>query len=286
MTAFQPFSIDAHCKINLSLRVLGRRPDGYHELDTVFQELEFGDRLWVEPAPEFALTTTGLPLSGMGDDENIIVRAYELFAQSTGVAPACGVTLEKRVPVGSGLGGGSADGAAMLKVLNQIGGTGLSDDALIELAVQLGADVPFFIRGGVQRGRGVGEVLEPVKLDFHHPVLLVIPPVQVSTKQAFEGLKIKLTDQRAPVTFGRLLTKADVKQLFENHFEPSVFHTYPQIGAIKSDLLRQGAWFASLSGSGSTVYGVFEDRKLAEAAQFHFQWQDRKNTVVLTLPVK
>ncbi|MCF7902197.1 MAG: 4-(cytidine 5'-diphospho)-2-C-methyl-D-erythritol kinase [Candidatus Marinimicrobia bacterium] len=286
MQPFTPFSIEAHCKINLSLRILGKRADGYHELDTVFQELEFGDTLQVEPASSFSFSSIGLPVDVTHDDENIVSRAYHLFAETTGVTPGCKVTLEKRVPAGSGLGGGSADGAAMLKVMNQISGAGLSDRKLIEMAVQLGADVPFFIRGGIQHGSGVGEQLEPIKLEFHHPVLLVIPPVQVSTKQAFEGLKLKLTDQRAPVTFGRLLTKDDVKQLFENHFEPSVFHTYPQIGAIKRDLLAQGAWFASLSGSGSTVYGVFEDRKLAEAAQLYFQRQDKENTVVLTLPVE
>lgn len=282
MTTFQPFSIDAHCKINLSLQILGKRPDGYHELDTVFQELTFGDTLHVAPASSFSFHMTGLAVDAVG--ENIVTRAYLLFTKTTGLTPGCKVTLEKRVPAGTGLGGGSADGAAMLKILNRIGGTGLSDDELIDMAVQLGADVPFFIRGGVQRGRGVGERLEPVELDFSHPVLLVIPPIQVSTKQAFEGLKLKLTDQRVPVTFGRLLTKDDLKQLFENHFEPSVFHTYPQIGAIKGDLLKQGAWFASLSGSGSTVYGVFEDRKLAEAAQFYFQRQN--NTAVLTQPAE
>ncbi|MCF7797805.1 MAG: 4-(cytidine 5'-diphospho)-2-C-methyl-D-erythritol kinase [Lentisphaeria bacterium] len=284
MPSFQSFSIEAHCKINLALQILGRRPDGYHELDTVFQELAFGDTLHFEPQERFELEMTGVNFDDGGD--NIIQRAHTLFSEKTEKEIGCRVTLEKRVPAGSGLGGGSADGAAMLKALNQISGLALPDEQLIDMAVQLGADVPFFIRGGVQHGRGVGERLEPLKLTFHHPVLLVIPPVQVSTKQAFEGLKLKLTDQQVPVTFGRLLTKDDVKQLFENHFEPSVFHTYPQIGAIKRDLQTQGAWFASLSGSGSTVYGVFEDRKLAEAAQFYFQQQDEANTVVLTLPAK
>lgn len=280
MPSFQPFSTDAHCKINLSLRILSKRPDGYHNLDTIFQELKFGDTLHFEPADAFEFSMTGLTIDDGG--ENIVTRAYQLFSEKSGKVIGCRVQLEKRVPPGTGLGGGSADGAAMLNALNQISQAGLSDDQLIGLGAMLGADVPFFIRGGTQHGSGIGEVLEPLKLDFSDPVLLVIPPVQVSTKQAFEGLKLKLTDQQVPVTFGRLLTKADVKQLFENHFEPSVFHTYPQISEIKAGLFSRGAWFASLSGSGSTVYGVFEDRKLAEAAQSFFLRQG--NTSVLTEP--
>ena len=282
MLTFQPFSIDAHCKINLSLRILGQRPDGYHNLDTIFQELKFGDTLHFESHDtRFEFSMTGLAIDDGGN--NIVIRAYDLFTQTTGRKVKCRVRLEKRVPPGTGLGGGSADGAAMLKALNQISGAGLADEQLIKLAAKLGADVPFFIRGGIQHGSGIGEVLEPVEMDFRDPVLLVIPPVQVSTKQAFEGLRLELTDQWAPVTFRRLLTKADVTQLFENHFEPSVFHTYPQISKIKADLFDRDAWFASLSGSGSTVYGVFEDRKLAEAAQSFFQRQG--NTAVLTEPV-
>ncbi len=282
MLSFEPFSVEAHCKINLALRILSRRPDGYHNLDTVFQELAFGDTLYFEPAGQFQLEITGLMFDDGGD--NIITRAFELFSTTTGKQPVCRIRLKKRVPPGTGLGGGSADGAAVLKALNQISGAGLTNKQLLRLAVRLGSDVPFFIKGRAQRGRGVGEKLESLGFDFNNPVLLVIPPVQVSTKQAFAGLKLKLTDQGAPFTFGRLLTKVDVKQLFENHFEPSVFHTYPQIGQIKQDLLDQGAWFASLSGSGSTVYGVFEDRKLAEAAQSFFQRNG--NLTILTQPVE
>ncbi len=265
---FPPFTIPAHTKVNLNLRVLGKRSDGYHDLDTVFQELEWGDLLHFEAADKFFFEMTGLVFDDGGN--NICLRAVELFKKTTGEHFPVKVTLEKRVPPGSGIGGGSADGAAVLKGLNRLAVNPLAGSHLQELALQLGADVPFFLEGGLQHAQGVGEHLEPLELGFEGVFLLVIPPIHISTKQAFEALKIPLTAPKAPITFGRLLDKATLVRFFENNFESVVFHMHPEIGTLKRELLKQGAFFASLSGSGSTVYGIFDDLAQARIAQSFF----------------
>ncbi len=268
MASFKAFSIQAHTKVNLGLRILCKRSDGYHDLDTVFQELDWGDILHFEPSNKFSFTTTGLSFDDGGN--NICLHAEQLFREATGNMFNVKISLEKKVPPGSGIGGGSADGAAVLKGLNQIAGFPLTNKRLLELALKMGADVPFFIEGGLQQGRGVGEKLKKLVLGFEGVVLLIIPPIHVSTKQAFEALKIPLTPPREPFTFGRLLEKATLVRFFENEFESVVFHMHPEIGALKSELLDQGAYFASLSGSGSTVYGIFDTLDQARGAQLFF----------------
>ena len=265
---FSPFSLAAHTKVNLGLRILRKRPDGYHDLDTVFQELDWGDIVHFEPSDKFSFSMNGLSFDDGGN--NICLHAERLFSEATGRSLSIKITLEKKVPPGSGIGGGSADGAAVLKGLNQIAGFPLSNQRLQELALQLGADVPFFIEGGLQHGRGVGEKLEKLELGFEGIILLIIPSIHVSTKQAFEALKIPLTPPKSPFTFGRLIDKATLVRFFDNEFESVVFHMHPEIGTLKSELLKQGAFFASLSGSGSTVYGIFDSPELAKAAQSFF----------------
>ena len=277
---FTPFSIEAHTKVNLDLRITGKRPDGYHNLDTVFQELDWGDIIHFEPADKFRFEMTGLSFHDGGN--NICLHAEQLFREATGEALLVKITLEKKVPPGSGIGGGSADGAAVLKGLNRLAQRPLSEDKLQALALELGADVPFFLRGGLQRGLGVGERLESLELGFEGVFLLIIPPIHVSTKQAFEALKIPLTAPRTPFTFGRLLEKATLVRFFENEFESVVFHIHPEIGTLKKELQDTGAFFASLSGSGSTVYGIFNTLEQARIAQELFI--NRYHTQI-TLPV-
>ena len=281
--------VQCPAKINLFLEITGKKKNGYHTLASLFAKVGVFDVIDAEITEgrdfDFEIKNETDQTLKAGPD-NLVCKAAAAFRKKFDVGVGVRIVLTKRIPMGAGLGGGSSDAAGTLIALARLFHMRLDrklSAALKKMALELGADVPFFIRGGIQHGSGIGEVLEPVEMDFRDPVLLVIPPVQVSTKQAFEGLRLELTDQWAPVTFRRLLTKADVTQLFENHFEPSVFHTYPQISKIKADLFDRDAWFASLSGSGSTVYGVFEDRKLAEAAQSFFQRQG--NTAVLTEPV-
>jgi 4-diphosphocytidyl-2-C-methyl-D-erythritol kinase len=280
MKTFDPFSISAHTKVNLALRILRKRPDGYHDLDTVFQELDWGDSLHFEAANKDSFHKTGLPFDDGG--KNICTRAVELFRKNTTEDFSLKLTLEKRVPPGSGIGGGSADGAAVLKGLNRIVSKPLAKAQIQDMALSLGADVPFFLDGGLQHGQGVGERLETLELGFKGVFLLVIPPIHVSTKLAFAALKIPLTAPKPPITFGRLLEKASMVRFFENEFESVVFHMHPEIGTLKNELLDKGAFFASLSGSGSTVYGIFDSLEQAKAAQLFFI--NRYHTQI-TLPV-
>jgi len=269
MQSFNPFSLSAHTKLNLGLRILGKRPDGYHDLDTVFLELDWGDTLHFAPSDALQFTTTGLSIDA--DGQNICVSAYQHFSEVAGLELPVSIALEKIVPPGSGLGGGSADAAAVLKGLNRIVEKPLDQTQLEAIALELGADVPFFLKGGLQHGTGVGEKLQPVEVGFEGVFLLVIPPIHISTKQAFEALKIPLTAHRPPITFGRLLDRATLVRFFENEFESVVFHRHPEIGTIKQELLKQGAFFASLSGSGSTVYGIFDNQADATSACAFFE---------------
>jgi len=265
---FSPFSVAAHTKVNLDLHITGKRADGYHDLDTVFLELEWGDLLHFAPSKQYVFRQTGIRFNDGGN--NICNHARELFVEALGEDLPVEIILEKKVPPGSGIGGGSADGAAVLKGLNRMVHEPLSQDRLFDLALQLGADVPFFLEGGLQHGGGIGERLQSLELGFEAVFLLVIPPIHISTKQAFEALKIPLTPPVPPFTFGRLLEKATLVRFFENEFESVVFHMHPEIGTLKSELLDQGAYFASLSGSGSTVYGIFDSLDQAKAAQLFF----------------
>jgi 4-diphosphocytidyl-2-C-methyl-D-erythritol kinase len=274
---FAPFSIDTHTKVNIGLRILEKRLDGYHNLDTVFQELNFGDTLYFSPAEKFGFEIIGLAIDDQGD--NICERAYYEFCEKTNLAPAVKIVLEKRVPTGSGLGGGSADAAGVLKGLNRLCDAPLSFEQLEEISGHLGADVAFFIRGETQRGQGIGERLSPMKLDFSAMALLVIPDLHISTKQAFEGLNLTLTPPREPFMFASLLKKADLTMFFDNVFETPVSHAYPQIGEIKQVLLERGAFFASLSGSGSTVYGLFDSGEEAFEASKYFASKNIFSTV-------
>ncbi len=274
----QALTIPAHTKVNLALKVIQRREDGYHELDTLFQELEWGDQLVFTPGEAFGFRSTGLLFDDGG--ENICLRAARLFRETAGEEPRVEITLHKSVPPGSGLGGGSADAAAVLKGLNHYARIPLADAVLHDLATQLGADVPFFLTGGLQQGRGVGELLEPIPERIEGVFLLVIPPVHVSTKQAFSALDFPLTAQGTPITFRRPIQRADMVRFFENDFESVVFHMHPEIGRMKQALLQEGAFFASLSGSGSTVYGLFETLAGAQSARRVFQ--DRTQTQITT----
>ncbi len=273
--------IDCHSKVNLGLRVLYQRSDGYHELETVFQELAWGDQLELVPAIEFSFTTSGIAVPSGSD--NLCVKAYELFRKHRSETPPVQIHLHKVVPPGSGLGGGSADAAAVLKALNRLTNGPLSERELINLAAELGSDVPFFIRGGTQWAWGRGEKLMSIQLDFTGWFLLVIPPIHISTRWAYQALNSRLTGRRSPVTFRGLLKKADLVRFFENDFESVVIPAYPEIGAIKETLIEEGAFFAGLSGSGATMYGIFSERDQAETAARVF----RKNSyhTELTAPI-
>lgn len=260
------------CKVNLYLRITGRRADGYHELDTLFLPLnEPHDTLTITPeSGEGIRVTCSEP--AVDPLNNTLVRAYGRFATATGFAPAIHVHLEKGVPHGAGLGGGSADAATLLHHLNEHAPEPLDANALITLAAGVGADVPFFLIGAPARATGIGEVLTP------HPVLLqgltlllACPPVRVSTPWAFAAWD-KMHEFASDAQDCLTTTGDAVSSLFacsqwlRNDFEDVVLKAYPELHALKERLLRSGAGAAVMSGSGASVFGVYRHRQQAAEA--------------------
>ncbi len=255
----------ANAKINLGLRIVGRRKDGYHLLHTLFQEIGFGDEitLTLQPSLELTLEVTGPQASGVpSGEENLCLRAAHLLLKTTSKQTGVHIGLHKQVPPGAGLGGGSSDAAAVLKGLNELWQLGLTLDELEELAVQLGADVPFFIRGGLQLGEGIGETLTPLATHIAHTILLVLPPFSVDTAWAYGQFAGRQSFPPAP-GFDRLIMQDPIPwETFGNDFEELVFPHHGDLAEIKGRLLEAGAVYAGLSGSGSAVYGLFEEQQL------------------------
>jgi 4-diphosphocytidyl-2-C-methyl-D-erythritol kinase len=269
----------AGCKVNLALVITGLRPDGYHELDTLFLPLpEPHDTLSIspgEPGAGLALTCSDPGLAG---PSNTLAKAYSAFARATGLAPDLAVHLDKGVPQGAGLGGGSADAAALLLHLNaQAGGRALDHATLTELAAGVGADVPFFLGNQPARGQGIGERLTPADPGLSGLALLLLCPSEaVNTGWAYRAWDALPPERKTPPrAAGRFLTWASsrykrspcfFRACLWNSFENAVFPAHPGLRRLKEDLLRHGAGGACLSGSGSSLLGLFRDTTQAERA--------------------
>lgn len=245
-------TIDAPAKVNLTLRVLGRRADGFHELETLMAPLDLADRLEVElkdsPGVDFSCSDPSLPVDG----SNLVCRAVTAFAASTGRDFGVRIHLEKRIPHGAGLGGGSSDAAATLKALNELLGAGLTTEDLEKLAASIGSDVAFFIRGVPAMCRGRGERVEPVEGVLSAEILLVKPPFPVSTAWAYGAWA---DTQKPRETFPAMLGSIAMV----NDLEAQVFSKHLQLPVLKRWLAAQpGVRAAMMSGSGSTIFAVLE----------------------------
>lgn len=251
-----------NAKVNLGLNIVRKRPDGYHDIETLFYPVKgLCDIL------EF-ITTGGSPntiefsQSGLGidcdTDSNLCVKAYWLLADRFGM-PHVKMHLHKMIPMGAGLGGGSADAAFALKAMNVFLKEPLSNDKLMALALELGSDCPFFISNTPSIGRGRGELLEPVNIDLTgYWILLVNPGIHVSTREAYEGSNPK--PWKNPIGNIVNLPVSDWPNKLVNDFEKTVFPKYPLIERVKEELYSMGAVYASMSGSGSTVFGIFKSK--------------------------
>ena len=253
-----------NAKINLGLNIVERRPDGYHNIETVFYPIPLTDVLEIVPADgETSLTCYGnsvdCPL-----DKNLVMKAYRMLEERYDL-PSVAMHLYKHIPDGAGLGGGSSDAAHTLVMLNKMFGLGLSDSELARLAVTLGADCAFFIYNRPMLATGIGHVLNPVEVDLKGKTLLLVkPPVGVDTRTAYSRVSPQVPDISLADVISRPVTLWD--GLLANDFEPSVFAAIPQLWLIKARLLDAGAQYAAMSGSGSTVFGIFDDDILAEQA--------------------
>lgn len=253
-------------KLNLGLRVLGRRSDGYHDLETLFVPCNaFGDTLEIKPAGRFGISIDGPCYGGWNPSRDLTARAWQLMHEEYGIGPV-EIKLTKTAPVGAGLGGGSADGACALKMLSDLFWLGLSEKRLAALALELGSDCPFFIYDRPMFATGRGEILEPSGIDLSGYRIRVELPygVQVSTREAYASLK--LHGHASQPGEGKGLKELlqhpieEWKGLVINDFEEGVFESYPQIAAMKEKMYAEGAVYASMSGSGSAVFGIFAKR--------------------------
>ncbi|RMZ49036.1 4-(cytidine 5'-diphospho)-2-C-methyl-D-erythritol kinase [Candidatus Marinimicrobia bacterium PRS2] len=257
-------------KINLGLQVLNKREDGYHNLQSYFVEIDLQDELGFSSSATFQLSVEGVKVPD--DDSNLISKAYKIIrAKTETVDTEYTIHLKKRIPIGGGLGGGSSNAAATLKALNQLWKLNLSPQELEKMGAKLGADIPFFIKGGVQLIEGIGDMLTPIDLAPLEGIsfLLVAPPIHISTPWAYGALNKSLQPDKSHPKFPPL-SKPMKWELFDNDFERVIRKTYPEIGKIKENLQNAGALYAGLSGSGSTVFGVFDNQQKAEALLGNF----------------
>ncbi|MDO4948926.1 MAG: 4-(cytidine 5'-diphospho)-2-C-methyl-D-erythritol kinase [Bacteroidales bacterium] len=245
-----------NAKINLGLNIVGRRPDGYHDLETVFYPVHgLADELHLEESDTLRLTCGGVWVEGDADD-NLVMKAYRLLRDEFPDLPPVHIRLTKRIPTGAGLGGGSSDAAFTLRLLNERFSLRLPDIRLEQLALRLGADCPFFIRNTPVFATGVGEVFEPIPVDLsRYDIRIVKPRVSVSTREAFSHI----TPHRPEVSLRKVVTRPveEWRELMTNDFEASVFPCHPEIAEAKQRMYDAGALYASMSGSGSAVYGIF-----------------------------
>ena len=248
-----------NAKINLGLNIIRKRPDGYHDLETVFYPLAIQDALEVikndSVTEGVQFTLTGNPVDGKTED-NSCLKAYRLLKKDIPQLPAVKVHLHKTIPAGSGLGGGSADGAFMLRLLNEKFTLSLSTEQLLSYALQLGSDCPFFIINKPCFASGRGEFLEPLSIDLSGYKLVVANPgIHVNTAEAFSLVKPSLPSK----SINKIIQQPveTWKSELKNDFEISVFKKYPEIGAIKAQMYESGAVYSSMTGSGSSVYGIF-----------------------------
>lgn len=251
-----------NAKINLGLNITEKRPDGYHNLETVFYPVPVEDALEIIPLPDAPRGTCTLHLAGQEIagtlEDNLVARAYRMLDADFGL-PAVDIHLLKHIPSGAGLGGGSSDAAFMLKMLNEQFGLGLTEDNLEAYATRLGADCAFFVRNRPTFAEGIGNIFSPLP-SFSlsgYRLLLVKPDVFVSTRDAFARIKPRRADA-SPKEIVRLPVEKWRGRLV-NDFEESVFPQFPLIGEIKDEMYRLGAVYASMSGSGSSVFGLFKN---------------------------
>jgi 4-diphosphocytidyl-2-C-methyl-D-erythritol kinase len=263
-----------NAKINLGLYVTEKRPDGFHNIESCFYPVQWTDILEIIPAQTFAFSSTGIAIPG-DPATNLCVKAYQLMQKDYDLPPVH-IHLHKIIPIGAGLGGGSADGAFTIKVLNSVFNLGLQIPQMEAYASPLGSDCAFFIRNEPVFCFGKGDQFEDIKVDLSQYFIgLVNPQVHVGTAEAYAGIRPKQPQYSIKETL--TLPLKQWKHRLSNDFETSVCSRYPQIIEIKDTLYEQGALYASMSGSGSTVYGIFEAEKDLKAVfpSDYMLWQGK-----------
>ena len=247
-----------NAKINIGLKVLNKREDGFHNLESIFYPVPWYDILEINRSENFEFKSFGLKIKGKPGD-NLVIKAYRLVKDKFNI-PNCKIHLQKQIPMGAGLGGGSADAAFTITALNKLFNLNISIDQMIKMADSLGSDCSFFIENKPKLVTGKGEILKDIDFNLNgYYIKLVNPEIHISTKVAFENLEIEPHHQPT-------LNTLTPQQLFKdnllavNDFEKGIFNLYPIIKHIKNQLIKEGALYASMTGTGSTVYGIFRTK--------------------------
>jgi 4-diphosphocytidyl-2-C-methyl-D-erythritol kinase len=278
-----PLRIHSFAKVNLALSVLGRRIDGYHDIQTIFQTISLGDEMEFLPSSRFDLICENF--SDVPKEENLVWKAAILLASQFGEMQGVQITLRKNIPSGAGLGGGSSNAAAALLGLRRFWNLEISDDQLFAIASKLGSDVPFFLSGGTALGTGRGEQISALPDPPAENLVVIFPGIHVSTAEAYRslnlGLTSKATDHRIQRFCGLVQSKKMYRAEIFNDFEASILTSYPGIEEAKRYLTDRGAIATLLSGSGSSVFGFFSDGESAFAAA-----QESKNAAWRVFPAR
>lgn len=257
-----------NAKINIGLNVLERRPDGYHNISTVMYPVKWCDILEIIPSDDIRLVTSGLSVE-CDPDRNLVVKALKAVENYCCLNLNCDIYLHKIIPDGAGLGGGSSDAAHMVKLLNETFELGLSEADMLAISARIGADCPFFILNRPLIATGIGEILTPVDIDLSNKKILIVKPQEsISTAMAYEGVKPAIPDVDVSEVVKHPIS--EWKNLLYNDFEPVVYKYYPKLETVKRELYAAGAVYASMSGSGSAFFGIFQSEadNLAEVKMF------------------
>jgi 4-diphosphocytidyl-2-C-methyl-D-erythritol kinase len=262
--------VDSPAKINLGLNVVGRRTDGYHDLETIFITLLLSDKLTFSKSDELRLNTNSKQLNELND--NLILKAIKLLERQSKRKILAEIFVEKNIPIGGGLGGGSSNAAITLKAINKLFQLGFSFTELSEFALELGSDVPFFLNPVPCFAESRGEILFPLELELSYPILIVNPWIKIDTGWAFSKIKpSKPVTNLRKIIIEKKIDITEYRNYISNDFEEIVFKEYPTIKEIKNELYNQGAKFALMSGTGSTVYGIFTNLQQAYWAEEFFK---------------
>jgi 4-diphosphocytidyl-2-C-methyl-D-erythritol kinase len=251
-----------NAKINLGLYVVSKRTDGFHNLETLFYPLPFNDVLEIVSGANTCLFSSGLTIQGE-DAGNLVLQAYKLLKAKYPPIQPLNVHLHKSIPLGAGLGGGSSDAASMLKLVNKFFNLDIPEEKLRDYALELGSDCPFFMQSAPCFATERGEILQPVELDLSvYSILLIHPEIHINTASAFSGI----VPSPPAHSLKKSITQpiSEWKKTIQNVFEISVFEAYPFLRHIKEKLYESGALYASMTGSGSTLYGIFPKGRLPE----------------------
>jgi 4-diphosphocytidyl-2-C-methyl-D-erythritol kinase len=263
-----------HSKINLGLSIISKRPDGFHDLETVFYRVPIRDALELVPSEKNFFFQSGLKISGK-QDENLVLKACRLLEKHHPHIKPVAIHLHKNIPLGAGLGGGSSDAAETIQLINRFFNLEISSGTLSMYATEIGSDCPFFMQSAPCFATGKGEILEPMTLDIsNYSLLLVHPETRIDTAWAFS--KIRPSHPKYNLKQSILEPVQNWVNTIFNDFELPVFETHPQLQIIKNRLYEAGAIYASMTGSGSTIYGIFDKSAVPEIA-----FENALQTVIL-----